>query len=195
MLNEHDDLRVVGEANSRASTWEVLHAGPPDVIVMDVHLPGENGVDLSTEILAAFPRLKIVILSADPDLATVQRALQIGVASYLTKNDAPEEIVQAIRAVMQGRVHLCPAVANVVVQDYLKVVVNRSPDAPPVLTDRERLLVKLVAEGKRNKEIATLLGVGDKSVETYRSRLMRKLNCTTAAELTRYAIREGIITA
>jgi two-component system, NarL family, response regulator NreC len=194
LLTGHPTLRVVGEAGSRSTALEQIRALQPDVVVMDIHLPGENGIEISAQLLAEFPHTKIIILSGDTELATVQKALQVGVSGYLTKNDPPEEIVCAINAVMDQRIHLCPEVAAIVAADYVKVVVNHSAPAKPVLSERELLLLKLVAEGKRNKEIADALQVTAKSVETYRSRLMHKLNCNSAAELTRYALREGITT-
>lgn len=194
MLAEQPGLRVVGEAASRRAALEQLRATAPDVVVMDVHLPGENGIEISEKVAGEFPGTKVVMLSADTDLATVQRALQAGVSGYITKNSPPEQLVRAIHEAMDHRVHLSPEVAAVVVQDYLKQVVQRSAPVKPALTERERLLLRLVAAGKRNKEIAEALQVGVKSVETYRSRLMRKLKCGSPAELTRYAIREGIAT-
>lgn len=194
VLNEQSHLRVLGEANSHAQACELIRASLPDVVVMDIHLPGENGIEISAAILREFPRIKIVILSADADLATVQHALSVGVSGYVTKNDPPENIVRAIQDAMDHRVYLCPAVATLVVQDYLKLKVNRPAPTQPELTERERVLLRLVAEGKRNKEIADALQVAAKSVETYRSRLMHKLACGSAAELTRYAIRQGIVT-
>lgn len=193
VLNEQPDLRVLGEANSYAQAREQMLASLSDVVVMDIHLPGENGIEISADILREFPKTKIVILSADADLATVQHALSVGISGYVTKNDPPEDVVRAIRDAMDHRVYLCPAVATIVVQDYMKLTVNRPPPEPLELTDREQLLLRLVSEGKRNKEIAEALQVGAKSVETYRSRLMHKLHCGSAAELTRYAIRQGIV--
>ena len=194
ILAEQTGIRVVGEAASSQTALTQVQLERPDVVVMDIHLPGDDGIEISERILGTFPGTKIVVLSADMDLATVQRALQVGVSGYVAKNSPPEEIVRAIREAVDQRVHLSPEIAAVVVQDYMKQVVQRSAPLKPTLTERERLLLKLVAEGRRNKEIAEMLQIGAKSVETYRSRLMRKLNCASTAELTRYAIREGITT-
>lgn len=192
MLAEQSGLTVVGEAASRPAALEQVRALSPDVVLMDVHLPGADGIEVSARILAEFPSVKVVALSADTNLATVHRALQAGVSAYITKTGPPEELLRAIREVVDHRVYLCPDVASLVVQDYLRLVVDKSAPVKATLSDRERHLLKLVAEGKRNKEIAEALQIGVKSVETYRSRLMHKLNCGSAAELTRYAIREGI---
>jgi len=157
MLAEQPGFRVVGEAaSSRAALDQVRRTGP-DVVVMDIHMPDADGIETSARILAEFPEVRIVVLSADTDLATIQRALQARVLGYITKNSPPEEIVEAIREAMDQRVYLSREVASVVAQDYMNLIVNRSGTAKPVLTARERLLVKLVAEGKRNKEIADVL--------------------------------------
>jgi DNA-binding NarL/FixJ family response regulator len=192
LLNEHPEFCVVGEAATGPAAFDQVQATQPDVVLMDIHLPGKNGIEVSEQLHRDFPAVKVVILSADIDIATVQKALQAGVAGYLAKNAQPDELVRAIRDAADERVYLCQEVAAAVVQDYMKLVVNRSPEPEPVLTERERLLLKLVAEGKRNQEIADAMSVGTKSVETYRSRLMRKRNFSSVAELTRYAIREGI---
>jgi DNA-binding NarL/FixJ family response regulator len=193
VLADHPGLRVVGEAGDSQEALAQVRAANPQVVVMDIHLPGEDGITISQHILQERPTTRIVIVSADTELATVQRALRAGVSAYLTKNAPPAELVQAIRDAVDQRVHLCHEVASAVVQDYMKLVISRSVPAKPMLSAREILLLKLVAEGKRNKEIAEALQVGRKSVETYRSRLMRKLKCGSPAELTRYAVREGIV--
>jgi len=195
LLNEQPGWQVVGEADRGVSALELARTLHPDVVVMDIHLPGQDGVGVSESILQELPGARIVVLSADTELATVKRALQSGVAAYLTKSGPSDELVQAIRAVWGQRVYLCNEVADVMLQDYMKVVVNPKPAKKPVLTERERLLLKLVAEGKRNKEIAEALQIGLMSAETYRSRLMHKLKCNCTAELIRYAIREGIAPA
>lgn len=195
VLAEQPGFRVVAEAATGQTALDLMRAAAPDVVIMDLHLPGEDGIAITARIRSEFPGVRIVVLSADTDLATVQRALQIGVSGYIAKNGAPEELVRAIREAADQRVYLCREVASVVVQDYMKLVINRSAPLKPALSERERALLTLVAEGKRNKEIAEALQIGVKSVETYRSRLMRKLNCASTAELTRYAIREGITTA
>ncbi len=195
MLSEHPGLHVVGEADCGSSALAQVRTSKPDVVVMDIHMPGGCGIETSTRILAEFPAVRIVVLSADTDLATVQRALRAGVSGYITKDSPSKELVRAIREAVDRQVYLSPEVAAIIVQDYMKLMVDRSAPARPMMTDRDRTLLKLVAEGKRNKEIAETLQVGVKSVETYRSRLMRKLDCASTAELTRYAIRAGITTA
>lgn len=192
VLAEQPDFEIAGEMAGSSDVAEVVEETQPHVIIMDVHMPEKNGIDLAASVLSANRGVKIIMLSADAELPTIRNALQTGVAGYVTKNSPPSEIVQAIRAAMDNRVHLCPEVAAVVVQDYMNVVIDGKPDKPS-LSGRERTLLKMVAQGKRNKEIALAMQIGVKSVETYRSRLMRKLDCGSAAELTRHAIKEGLI--
>lgn len=192
LLQSQPDVSVVGEASSAPDALAQVRAQQPGLVIMDVHLPDTDGIETSRQILAEFPATKIVALSADPDLALVNAALQAGVAAYLTKDCGPDELLKAIRAALENRIYLSPDVASVVVHDYMRTVIHKSSSDRPRLSDREQQLLKLVAEGKRNKEIATVLNVGVKSVETYRSRLMKKLGCSSTVELTRYALREGI---
>lgn len=192
LLQHQPGLHVVGEAGESRSAVEQVRTTQPDVVIMDVHLPNANGIEVSAQLRAEFPHLKFVILSSDTELATIKKALQAGISGYLTKNDPPEEVVRALREVMDHRIHLSPEISGLVAQDYAQTLAHHPPEEKPSLSDRERQLLRLVAEGKRNKEIAAALQVTAKSVETYRSRLMHKLNCNSAAELTRYALREGI---
>jgi DNA-binding NarL/FixJ family response regulator len=193
LIGEQRGLLVVGEAASGQTALEQVRALSPHVVVMDIHLGAENGIEVSRRILAEFPAVKIVVLSADSDLAVVTKALQVGVSAYVSKESGSPELIRAIQAVMDHRIHLSPEVSSVLVRDYMKALGQKTiPASKPILTDRERRLLKLVAEGARNKAIAEALNVGVKSVETYRSRLMRKLGCASANELTRYALREGI---
>jgi DNA-binding NarL/FixJ family response regulator len=193
LIHERDGVLVVGEAATGPEALQLTRSLAPDVVVMDILLDGENGIELSRQILAEFPSIKIVALSSESHLKLVHEALQAGISAYVIKSSAPEELLRAIATVMDHRIYLCPEVASDVVNDYMNVLGMATIPAKPKLTDRERQTLKLVAEGKRNKEIAEALKVGVKSVETFRSRLMKKLGCASANELTRYAIREGIV--
>lgn len=185
-------MQVVGEASNLEEVMDQIRRADPNLIIMDIHLPGANGIEVSRHVLAEKPATRIVALSADPELSLVNQALQTGVSAYLTKDCGPEELIKAIRAALEGRVYLSPDVASVVVTDYMRAMGDKSAGGRPHLSEREKQLLRLVAEGKRNKEIAGILNVGVKSVETYRSRLMKKLGCASTVELTRYALREGI---
>ena len=192
LIQSQEDLELVGETSSGQTALELARTHSPTLVLMDIHLPGENGVEVSRKLLAEFPSLKIMILSADSDLELVEQALLAGVSGYVTKESGWEELLRAIRTVLDNRLYLSPEVASSVVNVHLDVLSGRKGGSKPALGNREKELLKLVAEGKRNKEIAIQMGVGVKSVETYRSRLMKKLGCSSPADLTRYAIREGI---
>lgn len=194
LFQEQEGFSVVGEASNGLAALEILRRFLPKVVVMDIHLPSENGIAISRRMLAEFPDLKIIAFSADSNLALVHEALQAGIMAYLIKENAGLELLRAIRSVLDQRIYLSPEIASVVVHEYLKNLKDKTIPSlsQPLLTEREHRLLKLVAEGKQNKEIAQDLNVGVRSTEVYRSRLMKKLGCVSANELTRYAIRAGI---
>jgi len=193
MLLEHQPgLVVVGEAGDGNSAVQQLKTLSPDIVILDVHLPGENGVQVSRRLLAEAPAVKIIVLSADPNLALVHAALLAGVSGYVTKDQNGEELLRAIRAVCDHQIYLSPVLVSAVVVDYKQVLHERVEADRHLLSNQERQLLKGIAEGKRNKEIAAESGASLKTVEASRSRLMKKLGCRSPAELVRYAIREGI---
>jgi two-component system response regulator NreC len=198
LIAVHPGLRVVGEADSALAAFGKIRASapPPELVLMDLQLPGEGGVAVTRRLLAEFPAVRIIALSGDTELELLLDALYAGVSGYILKNDGVDELFRAIHAVMDQQLYLSPKVATAAIRNFMKSFTRRKP-APPgtVLSDRERLLLRLVAEGRRNKEIAGDMAVTAKSVETYRFRLMKKLGFASTAELIRYAIREGIVQA
>ena len=194
MLRDQSDMTIVGTAANIQSAVKQARALSPDVVIMDMLLGKERGIEASRQILAEFPNIKIVVLSVESDQRLVTEALQVGVAAYVTKTHAPEELIRAIHAVLDGRTYLCPELAAPIVDSYMKALANQTiPSSGPVLAPGELTLLKLIAEGKRNKDIAETLGAGVTTIATRRVRLMKKLGCSSASELTRYAIREGIV--
>ncbi len=191
-LAQQPGLEVAGEASTGAQALALVDAIKPELVLMDVHLPDANGVEVSREILSRHPTIKVLIFSSDGNRALVDEALQAGVCGYLSKSGSVEELLTAIESVMAGKLYLSPEVSGDILSDYRKKLQGGPESAKPLLTEREKYLLKLVAEGRRNKEISTELDLSIKSVEAYRSRLMKKLNCASAAELVRYAVREGI---
>lgn len=200
LISNIPGMNVVGEACNGQEALTQIKALTPDLVLMDIHLSDESGVEITRRALADCPSLKVLALSSDAELQLVLEALQAGVAGYIVKQNDSDELVRAIRAVMDHRLYLSPELSSAVIRDFMKspsgmantIKVARTSR---VLSDRERLLLQLVAQGKRNKEIAECLEVAVKSAETYRSRLMKKLGCGSTAELVRYAIREGIVEA
>ena len=192
LIQQQPNLTVVGEETCGQPTLDRVKELQPHLVLMDVDLPDGNGIQFSRRILAAFPQVKILILSAHPDPAFVNDALQAGVSGYILKEDASEELTRAIRAVMSGLNYLSPQVTTAMVRGYTQSKPAAAPPVGSTLSEREQQVLKLLAVGRRNKEVAVELGLSTKSVETYRSRLMAKTGCSSAAELVRYALREGL---
>jgi DNA-binding NarL/FixJ family response regulator len=193
-IAQHPGFSLVGEAASGGQALKVATQFPADVVVLDIHLPDMTGIEAARKLLAAYPLIKIIIFSSDAGRTLVDEALHAGVCAYVLKQGAVEELFHAIEKVMTGQLYLSAEVSASILQDYQKGLRHEPKTAKPELSDRDKLLLRLVAEGRRNKEIATELGIGTKSVEAYRSRLMKRTGCASSAELVRYAIREGIAT-
>jgi len=192
ILEGEAGFQVVGEAADANEAVVKARELQPDVVVMDIHLAGTDGIDASSRILAAHPATKIVVLSAETTPDIVNRALQSGVSGYVIKEEAGDELIRAIQTVLTDRFYLCPAITTALIR------AQSFTTPPPValtLTDREKEVLYFVASGLRNKEIAEKLNLSVKSVEANRSRLMTKLGCSSAAELVRFAVREGIAKA
>ena len=188
-LLEREDFVVLGEAANGLDAVRLAEQHRPDVMVLDVAMPTLNGIGAVTEIARVSPRTKVVLLTMHTDEHHILEALRAGVKACVSKSQAPEYLVQAIREVCAGGVYLSPGVSGVVVQGFLA-----GTEAPSErLTSRERQVLQLVAEGKTTKEIAVILGVTVKTAESHRSTLMAKLDMHSAAELVRYAIRRGLV--
>jgi len=192
---EHPGLTLVGEASTGALALELARTLTPDLVVMDIHLPDRNGIDISRQMLSVLPALKIIIFSSETARPWVDKALQAGVCGYLSKISPAEELIRAVDLVMEGKLYLSPDVTGDILEDYRRGLKRGSAAATSFLREREKQLLRFVAEGRRNKEIAVMMGISTKAVETSRSRLMKKLGCSGSAELVRYAIREGITEA
>lgn len=193
LLERQSDMKVVAEADDGRAAVELARKHKPSVAVLDLAMPGLNGIEAARQITEACLGTKTIILSVHSDRRFVTEALRAGAAGYILKDCAFDELARAIRTTAANQTYLSPAVARTVVGDYL----GRSPrrqrsSAFAVLTDRERQVLQLLAEGRPAKQIATDLGVSIKTVETHRANIMRKLGKHSIAELTKYAIREGL---
>ncbi len=191
MLSKLSGIQEVDEAGSCLSALDQMAANLPDLVIMDAHLPEINGIEGTRRILALHPGVKVIMLSGDSDGSVILDALRAGASAYVTKENSPEEISRAIEAVMAGKGYFSPEVAAAIARHCRENPMVLAPATPP-LSEREKRLLQLIAQGKRNKEMAVLLNIATKSIEAYRSRLMVKLGCSSTAELTRFAIREGI---
>ena len=193
LIQKEDGMQVAGEAANGKETVELVRKSGAHVVVMDVAMPDLNGIEATRKILRDNPHIKVVGLSGHANREFVREMLKAGASAYVLKSRAYEELVQAIREVMKGRKYLSPDVARGVVDEYVEISTNiRGNPAFVVLTERERETLQLLAEGRSTKEIADDLNVSVKTVETHRRNIMDKLDIHSVAELTKYAIREGI---
>ena len=192
ILANEPNVEIAGEAADSDQAVALAAQTSPDVIVMDIHLANSDGIAATNRILQANPSAKIIVLSAETAPYVINKALQNGASGYVIKNDASDELIRAIQTVTGGRFYLSPSIATTLIKAQ-----SFSTDTPPqpVLTDRDRELLRLISSGLRNKEIAEKLNLSIKSIEANRSKLMSKLGCASAAELVRYAVREGIAQA
>jgi len=191
LLEQEEDMKVVAEAEDGYSILDLAEEVKPDVIIMDVSMPNLNGIEASRKILARFPEIRIVALSMHNDKRFIAGMFDAGASAYLLKDSAFSQLAEAIRTVYTGGTYIGSQISDVVLQDYLNFLNKREP---PSLTEKERDILRMVAEGKSTKEIAFVLNVSSKTVETHRLHIMEKINVFSIAGLTKYAIREGITT-
>jgi DNA-binding NarL/FixJ family response regulator len=192
LLQAEPDLKVVGEANQGRTAVEMVHSLSPDVVVMDLRMPDMNGIEATRQLAAASPDAKVIGLSANGDRQSVVEMLRAGAKGYVLKESAFEELSQAIHMVMRNKIYLSPAITDLMVEGWLDRDGETLPSAFGALSAREREVLQLIAEGKATKEVAATLNVSVKTAETHRRNLMEKLRLDSVAELTKYAIREGI---
>lgn len=192
LLEKEPGMEVVAEADTGRKTVSLVREFLPQAVIMDVEMPDMNGIDACREILEEFPDIKIIALSMHSDRRFVVNMLRAGAQGYLLKDCAFEELVQALHLAMANRTYLSPGVAEVVVKDYTKPHPAPSLAECPELTNREREILQLMSEGKRSSQIAGLLSISVKTVDTHRQQIMHKLGTRSVADLTKYAIREGL---
>ena len=192
LLDKQSDMEVVAEAEEGRTAVRLVRELLPDVVIMDVSMPDLNGMEAARQITREFGNVKIVALSMHSDSLFVTEMLKSGALGYLLKDCAFEELARAIRTVVAGKTYLSPSVSGVVVDDYLHRLSKAGFSGLGVLTNREREVLQLLAEGKSTKRIALKLHISGKTVETHRRQIMNKLDIHTVAELTKYAIRKGL---
>ena len=192
LIEKQPGMEVVAEAENGRAAVKLTRKLRPDVIVMDINMPDLNGIDATRQIVAEFPGTKIIAFSMHTDHQFVAGALKAGVSGYLEKDSAFEELDRAIRTVVANQTYLSSKLAGSVVKDYVDKLVTQEAMSPAALTAREREVVQLYAEGQPTKQIAERLNLSIKTVETHRRHIMEKLDITSIAELTKFAIREGM---
>lgn len=194
LLEREPGFGVVGEASNGREAIQLAEEHSPDVVVMDVAMPTLNGIEAAARIVTARPRAAIVILSMHSDESYVLRALKAGARGYLLKDSAEADLIQAVRAVSDGKAFFSPAIGKLLVEDYVRQIRQRGvEDSYELLTPRERELLQLLAEGQTTKEIAAALNLSPHTVDTHRGNLMQKLNLHSIPELILYAVRKGVI--
>jgi DNA-binding NarL/FixJ family response regulator len=199
LLSEIEGVQVIAEADDGIEALRMIGDLRPNIVLLDIAMPGLNGLDVAAQVIADFPDIHVIILSSHDNEAYVIRALSLGVSGYLLKDCSLIELDLAIRAVSRGKTYLCPAVSRQVVMDYMTRK-NRRPgettteEGPyQILTQRQREILQMIAEGCSTKEIALKLDISVKTAEAHRTQLMERLDIHDIAGLVRYAIKEGII--
>src|SRR6476646_8277320 len=189
ILENQTDMEVVGEASNGREAVNIAESLQPDVVIMDVTMPELNGIEATRRIGELAPRTRVLALSMHKDSVYVREILRAGARGYLLKDQIDSDLLAAVRAVARGEGYLSPAVSDAVLNDYRKHV----SEPIDLLTSREREVLQMIAEGKTNKEIATVLALSVYTVDAHRGRIMEKLNLHSVNELVRFALRNGLI--
>lgn len=194
LLESQPGLSVIGEAADGLEALRLCSELSPDLLIIDISMPLMNGIEVASRAQKLDAGPGVIILSMHADESYIMRALAAGARGYLVKDATDEDLIPAVRAVAAGKPFFSPTVAAVLMEDYVRQLRARGlSDSYELLTDREREILQLLAEGRSNKEVAALLDVGLSTVETHRANLMQKLNLHNTAEIVLYAVRKGII--
>jgi DNA-binding NarL/FixJ family response regulator len=191
LIEKQPGMEVIAEAENGRTTVALSRKLKPDVVIIDIAMPDLNGIEATRQIIADTPDVKVTALSMLSDTKFVREMLSAGASGYLLKDSAFEELGKALHTIVNNQTYLSPKIASLVVKDYLGNIAKDSSTFP-VLTNREREVLQLFAEGKTTKQIASCLYVSVKTIETHRKKIMDKLGFKSIAELTKYAIREGL---
>lgn len=192
LLSAEPDMEVIGEADNGREVVRLVQEKSPQVVIMDISMPDLNGIEATRQILGESPGIKVIALSMHSDSLFVLNMFKAGASGYLLKDCALEELVKAVRTVLSRKIYLSPGISDIVIKDF---VIGWSPpdsSAYSILTTREREVLQLMAEGRNTNQIAESLCVSVKTVEAHRKQLMNKLDIHSVAELTKYAIRQGL---
>jgi len=193
LLEKQPDIEVVAEAESAREALRLVQELTPDIVIIDVVMPSLNGIEATRRILAKVQGVKVIALSMYADKRFVMEMLRAGASGYLLKDCAFEELDEAIRTVTQDRTYITPRIVDIIVKDYFSQVEKPSSSAVSALTSRQYEVLQLLAEGKTTREIAHQMSLSVKTIESHRQQIINKLNIHSIAGLTKYAIREGLI--
>ncbi len=188
------DMEVIGEAADGRAALKLVEDLSPDIVIMDISMPDLNGIDATRRITAEHPKVKVIALSMHYDKQFVSEIFKAGASGYLLKDCAFDELEHAIRVVIENKTYINPQIASLVVESLVNQssIVNTGTQSFSLLTEREREVLQMIAEGNSTKQIASQLSVSTKTIESHRRQVMGKLNIRNIAELTKFAIREGI---
>ena len=192
LIERHPEMEVVGEAEDGRTTVQLARELEPDVVIMDISMPDLNGIDATHQILADVPGIKVIALSMHSDKRFVVGMFKAGASGYLLKDCAFDELEQAVKTVLADQTYLSPKIATVVIKNYVPQVLTDDTSVFSVMTAREREVLQLLAEGKTTKQIASELFLSVKTIETYRQKIMDRLDIHNLADLIKFAIREGL---
>lgn len=193
LLEQQPDMEVVAEASNGREALKLIRQHQPNVVLMDIAMPELNGLEAIRQVSKEFPRIYSIILSMYSDEEHVRRALQAGAAGYLVKGGALAELELAIRAVARGHTYLSPGVSKPVIREYLQR--TSGPGATETLTPRQREILQMIGEGNSTKQIALILNISVKTVESHRAQLMKRLDAKDIATLVRHALRLGLVSS
>lgn len=194
VLQADPEIRIVGEAGDGREAVRMAEELHPDVVIIDIAVPNLNGIDATAQITRRERKVGVIILSMYSDEEYLLRALSAGARGYLLKDEAEPDLIRAVRAVAAGRPFFSPAIVEMLLDDYIQRLQREGlQDTYDLLTEREREVLQLLAEGKTNKEVATMLNLGVSTVETHRLNLMQKLDLHNTAELVAYAVKKKIL--
>jgi DNA-binding NarL/FixJ family response regulator len=193
LLEEQADIQVAGDAADGSAALDLVERIGPDVLVVDIALPGLSGFDVTRQVRQRFPGVRVVVLSMHSNVAHVAEALRSGAIAYVVKHEGIRELVTAVRAAALGRPYLSPQCDRAAVDAYLKRTTGKQADLYETLTGREREVLVLVAQGFTNAEIAETWVVSRRTVEAHRSHMMNKLHLKTQADVVRFALRRGLL--
>lgn len=192
LLRKYPDFEVAGQAADGRAALELVDQLMPDIIIMDIGMPNLNGIDAARQMTEKHPQLKIMALSAHSDGSIVAKMIKAGASGYMLKESAFTELMEGIQTMQEGRTFLCSRISKVVFSDYINIITNPNWTESDGLSIREGEVLQLVAEGKTTKEIAKLLKLSPRTVDSHRDHIMAKLGIRNVAGLTKYAIKEGL---
>lgn len=195
LLDRDIGIKIVGEAEDGREAVKKAEKLQPDVVVMDIAMPGLNGLEATRQLKKRFPEMKFIILTVHDNEEYILQTLRAGASGYLIKKAAPADLIEAIQAVHRGDSFLSPSISKTVIDEYIRQaeIKSESDIIYGKLTNREREVFQLIIEGHKNREIGNLLHVSPKTVETHKANIMKKLNISSTAELVRYAMDKGLV--